>query len=84
MWPTPYDTKKRPMTLVSHDTFVCHMKLASHEGAHGTHDDLQTTPWRLPHAVLPQVKAVASTAVESSWTAIKAVARPDRRSGAKA
>ena len=31
MWPTPYDTKKRPMTLVSHDTFVCHVTLVSQD-----------------------------------------------------
>ena len=31
MWPTSYDTEKRPMTLVSHDTFVCRTTLASRD-----------------------------------------------------
>jgi hypothetical protein len=32
MGPTPHDTEKRPMTLVSHDTEKRHMTLVSHDG----------------------------------------------------
>jgi hypothetical protein len=32
MGPTPHDTEKRPMTLVSHDTEKRHMTRVSHDG----------------------------------------------------
>ena len=38
MGPTPHDTEKRPMTLVSHDTEKRHMTRVSHDSFGVSHD----------------------------------------------